>query len=164
MNSERAIFFFPRSVTALFGLMMLCLFCVPFLCSAEQNIFTEEMPLEGHWGHEISADCGINFHSVSIQRRDNVFEGGVGVGCGGGRIWFSILKGEKKGNKLFARICLEPDDEKDNEKFNKCMEGSPTDYFVRRGKSLVWFVKENGEWKEYLVLQRARLAKKAPKK
>jgi len=147
--------------TALLGLMMLCLFCVPFLCSAEQNIVTEEMPLEGHWKYDASPDCGTI--SLSIQRRGNVFEGGVGVSCNGGRIWFSILKGEKKGNKLFARICLEPDDEKDNEKFNKCMESSPTNYFVRRDKRLVWFLKENGEWEEYAVLYRAKLAKKAPK-
>ena len=174
MNSERAIFFFPRSVTALLGLMMLCIFCVPLLCSAEQNMVTEEMPLEGEWSYETSDNCGTIYHAISIQRRGSVFEGYVRVGCGSGRITSSKLKGEKKGNRLFTHICREPDDEEGNENFNKriekekkdfnkCMKGSPTDYFVRRDKSLVWFLKENGEWKEYAVLQRAKRAKKAPK-
>jgi hypothetical protein len=159
-----------------YGLMMLCIFCAPLLCGAGENIVTEELPFEGHWKNEASADCGTMYQSIAIERRGSVYEGGAGVGCGRGRIWFSILTGEKKGDRLYARICFEPDaDDEDNneyikkrlekekEDFKKCMEESPKNYFVRKDKSLVWFVKKNGGWKEYLVLERAKLAKKAPK-
>jgi len=104
---------------------------------------------EGSWSYDVQGEDGVT--SIRISRYGNTYVGEIEAGSRHGRIYVSKLKGWIQGEKLYARVCSEPDDADDdaaNNELQECLEKSENlVYFTSDEKELDWYEKKGQAWK-----------------